>query len=55
MVLMQAKGSIAGSIYDFILPGILLMDSGMVPAGGGAAARETGCVPMGSNSVAGRH
>ncbi len=28
--------------YDFILPGILLMDSGMVPAGGGAAARETG-------------
>ena len=29
-------------IYDFIVPGILLMDSGMVPAGAGAAARETG-------------
>ena len=44
----KAYGAYAGKrvdrwmIYDFILPGILLMDSGMVPAGGGAAARETG-------------
>ena len=29
-------------IYDFIVPGILLMDSGMVPAGQGIEARETG-------------
>lgn len=29
-------------IYDFIAPGILLMDSGMVPAGGGALARDQG-------------
>ena len=29
-------------IYDFIAPGILLMDSGMVPAGQGQAARDTG-------------
>lgn len=29
-------------IYDFVLPGILLMDSGMVPAGTGASARLTG-------------
>ena len=29
-------------IYDFIAPGILLMDSGMVPAGLGEKARSTG-------------
>jgi vanillate O-demethylase monooxygenase subunit len=29
-------------IYDFIAPGILLMDSGMVPAGQGIEARDTG-------------
>lgn len=29
-------------IYDFVAPGILLMDSGMVPAGGGEKARQTG-------------
>ena len=27
--------------YDFVVPGILLMDSGMVPAGGGEAARRS--------------
>jgi vanillate O-demethylase monooxygenase subunit len=29
-------------IYDFLVPGILLMDSGMVPAGLGERARDTG-------------
>lgn len=29
-------------IYDFMVPGILLMDSGMVPAGTGAQARASG-------------
>lgn len=29
-------------IYDFVVPGILLMDSGMVPAGQGQAARDSG-------------
>ncbi len=29
-------------IYDFVVPGILLMDSGMVPAGQGIAARDSG-------------